>query len=125
MKELLKHSKTARKKVDNIDAEEKGRMTSTASGAISSISSGMRRVPGSSSVQKIQKSTAQRLKRHDEMGHGGLPYPWEWEICRKLGSKVAAPVNSIQDRLHNYLSFKPSLDEKVPPPAFFYRTVED
>ena len=53
MKEFLKHSETAREKVDRIDTEEKGRMASVASGAITSISSGIRRVPGKSSLQRL------------------------------------------------------------------------
>ena len=113
MKEFLKRSKAAREVVDQIDAEERGRVASLATGAIHSVSSGIQRLPRATGLQKVQSSSSRSRKSHHEIGHGGLPYPWEWEISRKLGSKLTAPADLIQERLHHYLSFQPSVDQKV------------
>ncbi len=113
MKEFLQRSKAARGKVEQLDPEDGGTVASLANGAMHSVSSSIRRLPQTSGLQRVQASTTWRLKRHHEMGHGGLPYPWEWEITRKLGAKLAAPTNSIQERLHCYLSFQPSIDRRV------------
>ena len=115
MKEFLQRSKAARGKVEQLDREDEGGMASIANGAIHSVSSSIRRLPQTSGLHKVKVGTTQRLSRHHEMGHGGLPYPWEWEFIRKLGAKLAAPTNSIQERLHCYLSFQPSIDRRVRP----------
>ena len=114
MKEFLQHSKAARERVEDIDAEERGsRVASLATGAIHSVSSGIRKIPGGAGLHKLRTTTTRKLRRHHELGQGGLPYPWQWEISRKLGSKLVAPAHSIQRRLHPYLSFQPSFDRKV------------
>lgn len=112
MMEFLKHSKAAQEIVDEVDTE-RGRMASLANGAIHSVSSGIRRPLQTSGLQKLQSSISLSRKNHHEIGHGGLPYPWEWDICRKFTAKLAAPAHSIQERLHHYLSFQPSFDHKV------------
>ena len=115
MKDFLSHSKAARERVEDLDdAEERGRVASLATGAVHSVSSGIRKIPGASAgLQKLRTTTTRTLRRrHHELGQGGLPYPWEWKICRKLGSGLVAPAHSIQGRLHHYLSFQPSFDRK-------------
>lgn len=116
MREFLKHSKAAQEIVEEVDTE-RGRVASLANGAIHSVSSGIRRPLQNSGLQKLQSSISLSRNNHHEIGHGGLPYPWEWDICRKLSSKLAAPAHCIQERLHHYLSFQPSFDHKVRPLA--------
>lgn len=112
IREFLKHSKAAQEIVDKVDTE-KGRMASLANAAIHSVSSGISRPLQTSGLQKLQSSISLSRNNHHEIGHGGLPYPWQWDICTKLTSKLAAPAHSIQERLHHYLSFQPSFDHKV------------
>ena len=114
MRDFLKHSKAAREIVDEIDPE-RGRMASLANTAIHSVSSGIRGPLRTSGLQNVQSRVSLSRKNHHEIGHGGLPYPWQWDIGRKLRPKLAAPAKSIQERLHHYLSFQPSFDQKVRP----------
>ena len=115
MKELLQHSKSARQIVDEIESEESGKIASLANGAIHSVSSGVKRVTQTSGMQNLHTDTTRTRTRHHEMGLGGIPYPWEWEVSRKVGSKLITPTKSIQERLHHYLSFQPSFDQKERP----------
>ncbi|CAD6573172.1 MAG: hypothetical protein ASARMPRED_005922 [Alectoria sarmentosa] len=104
MNDFIKHSNAAREMVDEIDKEESG------FNGNSNSTSGIRRRPRG--TQKPQTSTTQHRKSHHEIGHGGLPYPWEWDISRKFASRFAAPADPIQERPHHYLSFQPSFDHK-------------
>ena len=113
MKDFLQHSKAARERVEDIDAEERGRVASLATGALHSVSSGLRKIPAGAGLQRLRATTTRKLGRPHQLGQGGLPFPWEWEISRKLGARLGAPAQSIQGRLHHYLSFQPSLDRKV------------
>ena len=115
MKDFVQHSKAAREMVDEIDREESGKGASLTGGAPHSGTSGIRRRPRGGVTQKSQASENRDRKNHHEIGHGGLPYPWEWEISKKFGSVFAAPAHPIQERPHHYLSFQPSLDHKVRP----------
>ena len=112
MKEFLRHSKTAREVVNEVDTE-KGRIGSLANGAIHSVSSGIRGLPQASGLHRVRSNISQYRKSHHEIGHGGLPYPWEWDISKRLGSKFTAPARLVKGKLHHYLTFQPSLDEKV------------
>ena len=120
IKEFLDRSKAARERVEELDTE-KGRIGSLANGAISTVSSGIRRLPRASGLQKDQTGISHYRQRHYEIGHGGLPYPWEWEISRKIGSRFTTPASLIQERLHHYLSFQPSFDKKVRPSTSKYQ----
>ena len=112
MKEILKHSKAAREVMDRIDTE-RGILGSLATDAIHSVSSGIRRLPRATGLQTVQSSITHYRRSHHEIGHGGLPYPWEWEIGRKWKSKLTGPANTGEGRVLHYLSFQPSFDEKV------------
>lgn len=114
MREFLKHSKAAREIVDEVDTE-RGRIASLANGALHSVSSGIRRPLQTTGLLNLRSSINLSRNNHHEIGHGGLPYPWEWDICREFTSKLATPAHSIQERLHHYLSFQPSFDHKVRP----------
>ena len=113
MKEFLKHSKAAREMVDQIDSEESGKGASLTNGATHSDSTGIRRRPRGGGTHMPQARTSQNRKDHHEIGHGGLPYPWEWEMSRKFVSRFAAPAKSILERPCHHLSFQPSFDHKV------------
>lgn len=114
MKNFLKHSKTAREMIlHETDREESGQEP-----ALTSVASHLlRRRPRGGGAQDSQSSMTNPRKSHHEMGHGGLPYPWEWEIGRKIKSKITTPADQIHKRPHHHLSFKPSLDRKVRPPT--------
>ena len=110
MNEFLKHSKTAREMIlHEIDREGSAEKPSLTNGASESISSGIRQEP----LGESQSSKLRNRKSHHEIGHGGLPYPWEWEVSRKFKSKLTTPANPIQKQPHHHLSFRPSLDQKV------------
>ena len=96
LKNFLKHSKTAREVVDNIDSEEKGTMANLANNAVHTVSSGIRRLPRATGLHNVQIKIAEKRKKHHEIGNGGIPYPWDWEISRRLVSKIAAPANSVR-----------------------------
>ena len=106
MKDVLKHSsKTSREIIlHEIDREENTQKPALTSGASESISSGVSRRP---------RGEIRNRKSHHEIGHGGIPYPWEWEISRKLKAKIMTATNPIHKRPHHHLSFRPSLDQKV------------
>lgn len=113
MKHFLQHSKAAREIVDGIGREESGKVASLTTGASHSTSSGIQKRPRGGGTHPSQTSTTQDRRSHHEIGHGGLPYPWEWEISRKFTSKFTAPARPIRERPHHHLSFKPSFDRKV------------
>ena len=119
MKVFLTKSKAAREIVEEID-QEKGRLGSLADGPIHSASSGIERQPGAGVLQKVHSSVIRGPKSHHEISHGGIPYPWQWGIGRKIGSKLTAPATLIPERLHHYLSFQPSYDQKVRPSTLLH-----
>ena len=120
MKEFLKHSKAAREMVDEVDTE-RGRIGSLANRATHMVSSSIRQLPQASTLQKVRSRTCRSHESHHEIGHGGLPYPWEWKISKRIGSKFTAPASLIKEKLHHYVSFQPSFDEKVRPSTSVYR----
>lgn len=119
MKVFLNKSKAAREIVEEID-QEKGRLGSLANSPVHSASSGIERQPGAGVLQKVHSSVIRGSKSHHEIGHGGIPYPWQWGIGRKIGSKLTAPATLIPERLHHYLSFQPSYDQKVRPSTLLH-----
>ena len=113
-KDVLKHSKTARERIlHEIEREENGEKPSLTNGASESISSAISQRPRG----ETQSSRIRNRRSHHEIGHGGIPYPWEWEISRKLKAKLATATKPIHKRTHHHLSFRPSLDQKVSSPT--------
>lgn len=112
MQEFLAKSEGGRKMLHDIEKEENGNERASASGT-------NQETPilkqGGNDREKDQPPRQQRPYRsnHHEKGHGGLPYPWEWSITRNIGSRFGAGGASSTERYHHYLSFQPSLDEKV------------
>lgn len=115
MKQFVQHSKAAQEIVRGIDREESGKGASLTDGAPPSGSSAIRRRPRGRDSQKPQASENRNRKNSHEIGHGGLLYPWEWEMSKKFGSMFAAAAHPIQERPHLYLSFQPSFDHKARP----------
>lgn len=119
MQEYLDRCDRARNVIDDIDKDEIGRPKSRSNGT-HQPNSVMRRRDVQENPEQLQiprrPQTTYRA-RHHEKGHGGLPYPWEWSITRNFGSKFGSVGQPIEDRSHRYLSFTPSLDERVSLPA--------
>lgn len=118
MKDYLKHSKTRGEVVlQEINEEEKGQGPSLTNGDSEPNSSGIRQRRRGDDPQESQTNRTQKPKKsHHEMGHGGLPYPWEWHSSKKIKSKLMAQATPIHERQHHHLSFKPKMDRKVRPP---------
>ena len=116
MKVFLNDSKAAREIVGGVD-QEKGTLGSLAAGPIHSVTSVIPRLPREDTSQKIHSGASRDPKSHHEIGHGGIPYPWEWNIGRKMWPKRTTPSSLIPEKLHHYLSFQPLFDQKVRPPT--------
>lgn len=111
IQEFLDHSAGARKMVDDIDREENRGTTSSGNGDQRPVPAPRQRRQ-ERKPEQLQTSNLPSRSRHREKGHGGLPYPWEWSISKNLRSRFGSISQPI-DPPHHYLSFKPSLDEKV------------
>ena len=115
MKEFLDRSEAGRKIVNDIDREKDQRIE-TVKNEDHNAPAVRRRRRSPAKVAPGNSDLSYRI-RHHEKGYGGLPYPWQWSITRKLGSAFESLGDSIEDRPHRYVSFKPSLDERVSPTA--------
>lgn len=94
LKDFTVHSKAAREVVDRIDSKEKSKIAYLTNGAVHSVSSGIRRLPRATGLHEVR--IAEKRKNHHEIGNGGIPYPWDCDIGRRLVSKIAAPANSVR-----------------------------
>lgn len=111
MQEFLEKNEGGRKILDEIDREENGQVK-TSNNRINPANPTVRRRRPELEKEQPQSAETQTRSRHHERGHGGLPYPWDWSIARNLGSKYGKSGAS-RSRNHHYLSFEPSLDDKV------------
>ena len=114
MRDFVQRHEGGRKMVENIEREERGERGNNG-GIKADDSSTLRRRRMNREAKGSNPKISDKPSRpgHHETGHGGLPYPWEWSISRKLGSTFRSSGRPVEGYPHHYLSFKPSLDHKV------------
>ncbi|UPX12114.1 uncharacterized protein EKO05_0002685 [Ascochyta rabiei] len=115
MSEVVKHSRTMQRLVQDIEENRQ-----TESGSSSSESLRQRRnverrksrADGGRLPVKIQPLSKRRTFHH-QTGFGFVPTPWETKLARNFFSRVFDSVTSeLRPEQHDYVSFKPRLDSR-------------
>lgn len=117
MADVVKHSRTMRRLVEDI--EESDRLDQGTSTSSSSPWPTGKHGQTSKGKQKRQEKSSRmqpRSKRrtfHHQSGFGFLPTPWETKLARSFFSRIIDSFTSeLKPEHHGYLSFKPHLDSK-------------
>ena len=122
MKDFLNHSRAGRQIVDDIDQRTDGRTSSSDAEGRTAVSyrqdeSNKSRRSTEMRERKIASSQDKASQANSykpyETGHGGFPYPWEISRIRKIGSRFQTSGSTAREHSHHYLSFQPSIDNKV------------
>lgn len=117
MADVVKHSKTMRRLVADIEQshrQDQGAVSSSDSsqrvGELSQTSKGKQKQRDRSlRMQPLSK----RRTFHHQTGFGFVPTPWETKFARSLFSRIFDRLTSeLKPENHGYLSFKPRLDSK-------------
>ncbi|MCJ1471866.1 hypothetical protein MMC13_000507 [Lambiella insularis] len=124
MRDFLSQSKAGREIVNDIDHKATGSRKSVdgqsrsdhLNGQGSSIHNRLqgvreRKTTSTPAPSRYPQDQNRSIKIH-EKGHGGLPFPWEISIVRKLRPRFEFPRTTTQCSSHHYLSFETSLDKK-------------
>ena len=120
MKEFMDKSEAGRQMVNDIDQAENGEITATNGNAGQDQGHSTQRDGAQQAYQRkapsseYSKEQFRRPMLH-ERGQGGFPLPWQTGAFRQLGARFGRPISSVHDESHRYLSFQPSLDQKVFP----------
>lgn len=117
MSEVVKHSRTMQRLVQDI--EDNRRIDQSSSSSNNSLRQRQviaRRVSGTNGQQK-KPVKLQPLNRrrtfHHQTGFGFVPTPWETKLAKNFFSRVFDSVTSeLKPEQHNYVSFKPHLDSR-------------
>ena len=117
MSEVVKHSRTMQRLVQDI--EDNRRIDQSSSSSNNSLRQRQviaRRVHGTNGQQK-KPVKLQPLNRrrtfHHQTGFGFVPTPWETKLAKNFFSRVFDSVTSeLKPEQHNYVSFKPHLDSR-------------
>ena len=117
MSEVVKHSRTMQRLVQDI--EDNRRIDQSSSSSNNSLRQRQviaRRVSGTNGQQK-KPVKLQPLNRrrtfHHQTGFGFVPTPWETKLAKNFFSRLFDSVASeLKPEQHNYVSFKPHLDSR-------------
>ena len=117
MSEVVKHSRTMQRLVQDI--EDNRRIDQSSSSSNNSLRQRQviaRRVSGTNGQQK-KPVKLQPLNRrrtfHHQTGFGFVPTPWETKLAKNFFSRLFDGVASeLKPEQHNYVSFKPHLDSR-------------
>lgn len=117
MSEVVKHSRTMQRLVQDI--EDNRRIDQSSSSSNNSLRQRQviaRRVSGTNGQQekpvKLQPLNRRRTFHH-QTGFGFVPTPWETKLAKNFFSRVFDSVTSeLKPEQHNYVSFKPHLDSR-------------
>lgn len=117
MSEVVKHSRTMQRLVQDI--EDNRRIDQSSSSSNNSLRQRQviaRRVSGTNGQQekpvKLQPLNRRRTFHH-QTGFGFVPTPWETKLAKNFFSRLFDSVASeLKPEQHNYVSFKPHLDSR-------------
>lgn len=118
MSEVVKHSRTMQRLVQDIEQNRHTDRDSSHSSSANSLR--QRQVAGATDSQakpkqkpvKIQPLSKRRTFHH-QSGFGFVPTPWETKLARNFFRRVFDSVTSeLKPEQHDYISFKPRLDSK-------------
>lgn len=119
MADVVKHSRTMRRLVQDIeDNRHSGRDESSSSSNSlrqrlnGQSTRGVKETPTRDTSPKMQPLSKRRTY-HYQTGFGFIPTPWETKLARNLFSRIFDRFTSeLKPEHHNYVSFKPRLDSK-------------
>ncbi|KAJ4347506.1 hypothetical protein N0V95_005380 [Ascochyta clinopodiicola] len=111
MAEVVKHSRTMQRLVQDIEENRAAEGSSSSSETLQQRRVVERRNGGKSAV-KIQP-LGKRRTFHHQTGFGFVPTPWETKLARSFFSRVFDGLASeLRPEQHDYISFKPRLDSR-------------
>lgn len=117
MSEVVKHSRTMQRLVQDIEHNRQtDQSSSSSSNSLRQRRNVERRKSGVNGKQnkpeKIQPLSKRRTFHH-QTGFGFVPTPWETKLAKNLFRRVFDSVTSeLKPEQHDYISFKPHLDSK-------------
>jgi potassium uptake Trk family protein len=119
MAEVVKHSKTMRRLVEDIEESHRhGQDVSTSSSSPQITGIPMQTSKGKQQQKVRDKSPniqplSKRRTFHHQSGFGFVPTPWETKLARSFFSRAVDRLTSeLKPENHGYLSFKPRLDSR-------------
>ncbi|KAH6639159.1 potassium transport protein-like protein 1 [Boeremia exigua] len=117
MSEVVKHSRTMQRLVQDIeDNRQTDQSSASSSNSLRQRQNGERRKSRANPAQKKQEKIQPLSKRrtfHHQTGFGFVPTPWETKLAKNFFRRVFDSVTSeLKPEQHDYVSFKPHLDSK-------------
>ena len=120
MADVVKHSRTMRRLVQDIeDNRRDARDESGSSNGSLRLRNVVDRPPGAKGKQPRRDGSpkmqplSKRRTYHYQTGFGFIPTPWETKLARNFFSRVFDGLTSeLKPEQHDYVSFKPRLDSK-------------
>ncbi|KAH8723811.1 potassium transport protein-like protein 1 [Phaeosphaeriaceae sp. PMI808] len=115
MADVVKHSRTIRRLVQDIEQSQQNRGATSSASPLPSTS--LRQTGKGKQKQRDPSPKIQPLNKrrtfHHQTGFGFVPTPWETKLARGFFSSIIDRFTSeLKPENHGYLSFKPRLDSK-------------